>query len=252
MSVRASSSVWRSSLSEGSSRLILLALADNADDDGLCWPSVALLARKARVSESTVHRALAALVAGGDLTIDEGGGRKSNRYHVTIYPDTGVRLTPHKETMTPLGSHGDTPAVSPMTPESSVEASLEPGVRPTVRVPRARLRDTYGEDARRGVAAYADSRKSAGLPVSRDVARLLPRPFMKLRSEGWTQDLCLRAVQTYAATNRSPLYFREWVMQEFHAEGDRTHEAYSEEILRDGSVAADTLAAMVQGFKSVA
>lgn len=87
----------------------------------------------------------------------------------------------------------------------------------------ARLKDQYGEDAHRGVVAYVQERKAASLPVTHEDAQRLARPFMMMRADGWSQELCLRAVREYAATARSPLYFREWVMQTFHREGDNEH-----------------------------
>lgn len=46
---------------KGLGRLVLLAIADAADDDGVCWPSVPTLARKAGLSPRTCHRVLDAL-----------------------------------------------------------------------------------------------------------------------------------------------------------------------------------------------
>jgi len=48
---------------------VMLALADNSDEGGVAWPGIELLARKSRHSERQVTRVLAALEAGGWLTI---------------------------------------------------------------------------------------------------------------------------------------------------------------------------------------
>ena len=50
MSVRLMTEVWAVSLPD-SEKLVLLALADCANDEGLCWPSMATLARKCSNSE---------------------------------------------------------------------------------------------------------------------------------------------------------------------------------------------------------
>jgi hypothetical protein len=60
--------VWDYSKSQGVSRLVLLALADHADHAGYCWPSVETVARKCRVSERTVQRAIAEAEAAGEIT----------------------------------------------------------------------------------------------------------------------------------------------------------------------------------------
>lgn len=86
MSVRASSWAWESSRSTGSAFLVLLALADHAGQDGGdCWPSVGRLARRCRVDERTVQRAVATLVDLGELIVEEAAGpRGTNRYRLTF------------------------------------------------------------------------------------------------------------------------------------------------------------------------
>lgn len=96
MSVRASSWAWESSRSTGASFLVLLALADHAGGDGGdCWPSVGRLARRCRVDERTVQRALASLVELGELGVDPGAGPAgTNRYRLTFVTTEELPLTP--------------------------------------------------------------------------------------------------------------------------------------------------------------
>jgi hypothetical protein len=51
MSVRTLNRVWEASRQTGGALLVLLAIADFADDDGLAYPSISTLARKARLSD---------------------------------------------------------------------------------------------------------------------------------------------------------------------------------------------------------
>jgi hypothetical protein len=79
--------VWKHSDAAGNDLLLLLAMADHADDRGICWPSIHQLAIKTRVSESTVKRSIKTLVDLGELKIEEAGGtfgtrRLANRYRV--------------------------------------------------------------------------------------------------------------------------------------------------------------------------
>jgi len=78
--------VWEHSPVGGSERLVLLAIADCADDEGRnAWPSVATLARKCRVDARTVQRIIRRLAAGGHLAMTGcAGGRGSNRYAVLM------------------------------------------------------------------------------------------------------------------------------------------------------------------------
>ena len=48
-------------------RMLLLAMADNSDDDGFCFPSVATIARKSGADPSTIKRHRTALIERGLL-----------------------------------------------------------------------------------------------------------------------------------------------------------------------------------------
>lgn len=85
MSIEAISWVWKKAEASGSKLLLLLALADYADDKGESWPSNAALAAKARVNERTVRRLLRELEDEGALKTILGGGRKhTSRYVLTL------------------------------------------------------------------------------------------------------------------------------------------------------------------------
>ena len=64
MSIDVMSWVWKHADVSGATLLILLALADYANHNGICWPGVAALAEKSRVSERYVRDLL------GDLERD--------------------------------------------------------------------------------------------------------------------------------------------------------------------------------------
>jgi predicted ArsR family transcriptional regulator len=67
--------VWEHSDAEGTARLVLLALADHADDETRAsWPSVAHIARKTRVSPATARRQLHALQELGEIRIQQNAG----------------------------------------------------------------------------------------------------------------------------------------------------------------------------------
>lgn len=84
MSVHVTSAVWKSSESEGSARLVLLRLADQASDDGWCWPSLKTLAVECRVSVATVQRAINALEGADELAVFRRGKRATNVYRVLV------------------------------------------------------------------------------------------------------------------------------------------------------------------------
>ncbi len=78
MSVRVMTAVFDHSDSRLADRLILLVIADRADDDGTgCYRGKESIARMARVSRSTVTEAITRLTEMGELEVEHRPGRTS-------------------------------------------------------------------------------------------------------------------------------------------------------------------------------
>jgi hypothetical protein len=107
--------VWTESDTVNGDLLMMLALADFADDDGTCWPSYATLARKCRVTERTAIRTIDKLVAAGHVQkMETGGGHKSNRYRIIMSNTPDADVTPDN-----LSRDADvTPALTPASPQT--------------------------------------------------------------------------------------------------------------------------------------
>jgi len=86
---------WQQKLSP-TPKLILMALADAANDFGICWPSVSTVATKCCVSIRTVRRIMQKLVDRGLLLSEpryrKDGSCSSNRYRLQL--EGGDRLSP--------------------------------------------------------------------------------------------------------------------------------------------------------------
>lgn len=90
MSISVMSWVWKNSKQEGGALLTLLAMADFADDSGVCWPSTLTLANKARLSRSQIFKILRQLKEDKEIMVlRAGGGVSSTRYLIS----TGVSPT---------------------------------------------------------------------------------------------------------------------------------------------------------------
>lgn len=152
MSVYVSSWVWKHSTAKGNDLLVLLALADIADDHGICWPSVAHLATKTRLHEQTVRSRLKALRAEGHVEWEDRPGT-SNRFRITM-------STPTKSA-TPSDSLGGSNALT--TPTNPV---LEGG---TNSLRRGTVIDT--SDTSEGDVIELD------LPKGTRDRRAFPNPF---------------------------------------------------------------------------
>lgn len=128
MSIRIMTQVWESGPEDRGELLVLLALADFANERGDCWPSVPTIAAKARMDERSARRILRKLEAKGWLTVTMGGGRHGcSRYLVnpdTVPPGQNV-LPPDK--MTPKPGQNEPETRTPVSPEPSGTA-IEPSV----------------------------------------------------------------------------------------------------------------------------
>lgn len=79
--------VWQRGPQDRSARMLLLAIADNANDRGEAFPSQLLLGQKACMSKSTVIRTLHDLEAEGWLAVEEraaGADARGNLYCITL------------------------------------------------------------------------------------------------------------------------------------------------------------------------
>lgn len=93
VSIKVMNRVWDFSRAAGTPLLVLLCLADWADDNGECWPSIATIATKCRLKDDRhVRRVIRSLVQIDEVVIIEGGGHssarggmRSNRYRITVH-----------------------------------------------------------------------------------------------------------------------------------------------------------------------
>ena len=93
MSVKLTSYVWDGCAATGmklSSVVIMARLADFSSDEGVCWPSIATIARQIGAGESTVRTAIAKLEKEGWLTRRQ--RRQGNRNASNVYQLNVVKL----------------------------------------------------------------------------------------------------------------------------------------------------------------
>lgn len=167
MAIRLMTAVWDDGSLPRGDVLLMLALADHANDDGLSFPSIARLARRTRSSPSTVRRHLRSLQAEGRVVVEAREGT-SNLYRIVLrgerwqYGHPSHSDTPTKLTPLPTGGRG-TPstaaaggAVAAMTPEPSLSTKgpdrsgdVSPSARAWIEL-RADLARQHPEVAWRG------------------------------------------------------------------------------------------------------
>ena len=123
MSVLVSTRVWQNSKQTGYAFILMLAIADIADDEGVAWPGIKRLAKKARVTERSVYRLISQLIADGELEVTPGGGRrKTNLYKVLCLSENKGQQNPDRKTglktLTPESKNPDSGVTKTLTPES--------------------------------------------------------------------------------------------------------------------------------------
>jgi hypothetical protein len=122
-------------------KLILMALADNADDAGYCWPRVKKIAERCSVSERTVQRTLKNFETSALLKVirrfrPEDGRQTSNGYQLGLqgYPD---RMSPTLVRRRPAHDIDGTPGVTRLCRGEGVRAVApqEPPQQPSFKSP---------------------------------------------------------------------------------------------------------------------
>ncbi len=136
MSIAYMTGVWSNSKQKGTKLLILLAIADHANDEGVSWPGMASLAKKARLkSRLTVLRAIKDICDDGELVIvKHGGPGKTNRYLIpkrllykgSISEDT--KPEDSSSTATKVVAQQSLDIVAGQLHESSIEPSIKSSV----------------------------------------------------------------------------------------------------------------------------
>lgn len=104
MSIKVMTEVWDSSTAKGSRLLLMLALADHADDHGRCFPKLDTLAHKMRLDNPdaksrnrNLTNLIRAQVEAGELVYHPGKGRGNGGEFWVLPPATVARLTAGKK-----------------------------------------------------------------------------------------------------------------------------------------------------------
>ena len=102
MSIKLMDVAWGLDMASGQ-KFVLLALCDNAADDGTCFPSIATIARKCSFDERSVRRHILRLEEIGIISRKQrmdATGQRSNIYHIRLSPSVNCHprqiVTPSK------------------------------------------------------------------------------------------------------------------------------------------------------------
>lgn len=143
-------------------KLVLLVLADHADDKGFCFPSTATIARRASVSERTLSRVLAKLEEQGYLARSRRHLANGNR------TSDGYLLTPDQATDWQVDQP---PSVHDQPP--TVAATGEPPVEPPVTTQGRTTRQTQMPSGLRWNNGHALKAMARGVDVEVEFAKFV-------------------------------------------------------------------------------
>lgn len=128
MSIEYSTKVWAIKGITPTDKLVLLCIADFANERGEAWPSVATIVENTGLVERTVQTSIKRLKASQNLEIKAGAGRKNTNLYIIKNPAADAprsRCTPHLTTETPhltaLNPAADAPNPSGTTKEPSID-----------------------------------------------------------------------------------------------------------------------------------
>lgn len=157
MSIDIVSSVWKHSKQRGTALLMLIAIADHANEYGEAFPGIDHLAEKCRMKRRNAQLLIKELVDSKELIVDVQEGRETGHGKTNLYtivtPGALVRdgvqsSTPHRQGMqstTPRGVQDSVQGVQSSTPEGVQHTTPKPSVEPSRTVsggdPRTRTRD---------------------------------------------------------------------------------------------------------------
>jgi hypothetical protein len=125
-------------------KAVLISLADNANDQGVCWPSIATIGKRICASERAVQNAIKWLESAGIVMANRNNGRHTS-YTITpaayappqeMHPRT--KCTGEGDAPTPAANAGD-PRTRCATPPHQVPSNRkEPSIEPSLNRQGAR------------------------------------------------------------------------------------------------------------------
>lgn len=188
MSNTALTYVWTHSKQASTHLLVMIALADAANNDGVCWWGKTKLAARCRVTEARLKTVIRDLERAGELQVIEGGYDKeakknvSNHYLIMglaepsaearpiepakpkkrnfVKTEGGNTVDPHRgqDGLPPVGNTVDPQGGNTVDPKPSLEPTVNPHISPDGVAPAENLDDWF--------TPYEEAVKQYGPPKS--------------------------------------------------------------------------------------
>lgn len=166
--------VWESDL-PATDRLVLLSVADHADERDECYPSIGRLVDRTGLTDRSIQKAIKRLCEGGYLAVESGGGRNRTNLFRVLKPRT---------TFTPNHVHPETPNVVRVNPEPRSDKPSRTIIEPSevIETPASVLSQYASADAVSSFIAYR--RKSKGNALTLTAAKRLGHKLATITEMG--------------------------------------------------------------------
>ena len=189
---------WQQQVS-GTDKLILIALADHADDTGHCWPGTKGIAEKCGVSRRTVVASVSRLTEAGLIVCEsrhrKDGSQTSNEYFLQIHRGGAGDSPPHavndKGGVQETGGGG----VVSFTPRTVREPSIEPSTDSSTDVTESLAKP---------------AKKKTPIPYSEELKKTLIEVYRDVPDAGFQIDLAMDHVAAKKHKDMN-LYLRNWL-----------------------------------------
>lgn len=172
-------------------KAVLISLADQANDDGYCWPSVGAIASRTCLSERAVQGAIKWLQSAGLLGASERRGTSS------VYQITPAAYAPPQE-MRPA-ANAPTPAVSAPPPPQE----LRPTPADAAPKPSMNRQLNHQEPKKRASASVFEL--PGWVPADTWAAFMETRKAKKAKSTDYALSLIVKDLERFKAAGHDPV-----------------------------------------------
>ena len=239
MSIKIMTMVFSAKVGSATRKLILLKLADNADDSGRCWPSQKYLTEACEISERSLRDHLKRLEEDGFITAvpkHENGMRVGTEYTINI--DAMQETKPARQNLPvdrqispslPADSAGTTRQILP--PNHHIEPSENHHIPPTSLPPQGgdgRALAKHGAVKRQGTF-FENSEYRGVVPdewIAWAVSRGIPFDRASMAAEAF-QDYWIAATGVRARKRDWFATWRNWIRREAQSGARRSGDDFS-------------------------
>jgi hypothetical protein len=226
MSNKEQDRVWEHSTRKGADLIMMLALANRANESGICWPGQDELAARVRVSKRTIQRITDRLVDSGEIVALDRPG-KSFIYAILVGVPEDEKTRRIELAKTKQNVTGD--KMSRVTNKASKGAKMSP---PGAHNPAQTAKPgdhTYAQNRKRTIIEPSVEPSGNNAPATENIFTVyencigLVSPYMKELLEDWAKEytdewVMLSAKEAAKNNIRTPAYM-EGILKRCKAEG---------------------------------